>query len=455
MCKVSVVMPVRNGGRYFAAALASVCRQTLKDIEVLVVDADSEDGTLDLVRQMAASDHRIRLIRSRKRSMGHQYNLGIHAAKGEYIAFCESDDEYVPEFLNRLYDIARMHDFPDAVKSDFTMFVGDDDERLKLHYHVLDSKHCSLYGQVIQLKNLPDLIFRDVNMWNGIYRRGFLEHEQVILNETAGAAFQDTDFIEQVLLNAKRIIYTEGESYLYRRDNPDASTFKDTSIFWGQELAYMLAYFEEHPSIDEYYRFLIVERLFGGYCSSVIQSMLYHPTTAPVSHEQSSIILESLKAFCQQLSPAMHFRLRRNYQLWLFLEDQRAYWQNRQKRAAYEQHLVETFRSLMKCAPEVCIFGTGELGQSVYMNLRLNQYMGKIRFCDSSSEKINRKLFGIRTQSVEEAVRERDCFFLLPSPMYAQEMMESLLQQGVPMSRIVAYPSIAPHSAFEFCWMGK
>ena len=109
----------------------------------------------------------------------------------------------------------------------------------------------------------------------------------------------------------------------------------------------------------------------------------------------------------------------------------------------------------MKCPPEVCIFGTGELGQSVYMNLRLNQYMGKIRFCDSSSEKINRKLFGIRTQSVEEAVRERDCFFLLPSPMYAQEMMESLLQQGVPMSRIVAYPSIAPHSAFEFCWMGK
>lgn len=445
-------MPVRNGGKYFAAALASVCGQTLKDIEVLVVDADSEDGTLDLVRRMAASDHRIRLIRSEKRSMGHQYNLGIRVAHGHYIAFCESDDEYVPDFLNRVYAIAEENGFPDVVKSDFSMFAGDENERLRLCYHVLDSRHRSLYGRAINLEVFPDLIFRDVNMWNGIYRRSFLRDKRVKLNETPSAAFQDADFIAQVLLNAKAIIYTEGESYLYRRDNPDASSFKDTSIFWAQELVYMLAYFEGHPAIHEYYQSLVVERLFGGYCASVVQFLLHHPTDAEALAEESRMIQKPLQRFSQKISLAMRFRLQRNNLLVMLLNDQQAFLRDRQQQAEYEKMQLRLFREILQKSQSVCIFGTGELGQSAYANLRLNGYRGDVTFCDGAKDKIGKKIFSTGVQSVEVVSQNRKCIFLLPSPAHEYEMQMSLLRQGVAISRMLAYPFINPYSAFEFIW---
>ena len=85
--KVSVVMPVFNGMPYFPEAMDSILHQTLKEIEILVVDAGSTDGTREYVTQIAEMDARVRLLFSEKKSMGYQYNLGICNAKGKYIGF--------------------------------------------------------------------------------------------------------------------------------------------------------------------------------------------------------------------------------------------------------------------------------------------------------------------------------------------------------------------------------
>ena len=88
---ISVVIPVLNGEKYIRPCLESVLSQNIKDIEVIVVDGGSNDGTLQIIKNFIEKDLRIRLLQSSKKSYGAQMNLGISNVKGEYFAILEAD----------------------------------------------------------------------------------------------------------------------------------------------------------------------------------------------------------------------------------------------------------------------------------------------------------------------------------------------------------------------------
>ena len=92
MAEISIIIPVLNGAAYIRECLDSITEQTFSDIEIIPVDGGSTDGTVEIIEEYVTKDTRIKLLHSKKRSMGYQYNLGISAAKGRYIGFCESDD---------------------------------------------------------------------------------------------------------------------------------------------------------------------------------------------------------------------------------------------------------------------------------------------------------------------------------------------------------------------------
>ena len=87
--KVTVIMPSLNVANYMEECIKSVVDQTLKNIEILCIDAGSTDGTLEIIERYSSVDRRIELIHSDKRSYGYQVNLGIKLAKGEYIAILD------------------------------------------------------------------------------------------------------------------------------------------------------------------------------------------------------------------------------------------------------------------------------------------------------------------------------------------------------------------------------
>ncbi len=102
---VSVVIPAYNRAATIGAAIASVLRQTFTDFELVVVDDGSSDGTLDAAR--AVADPRLRVIAApRNLGAAGARNLGVAAARGSWIAFQDSDDEWLPEKLAR--QIARL-----------------------------------------------------------------------------------------------------------------------------------------------------------------------------------------------------------------------------------------------------------------------------------------------------------------------------------------------------------
>lgn len=104
---ITVVMPNYNGHRFVEQAIDSVLAQTYHNFELVVVDDCSKDDSLQLINQKAQNDSRIRIIALEKNSgVANARNVGIKAAKGEYIALLDNDDLWTEDKLERQVVIA-------------------------------------------------------------------------------------------------------------------------------------------------------------------------------------------------------------------------------------------------------------------------------------------------------------------------------------------------------------
>ena len=98
---VSVVLPTHNRARLLGRAIESVQRQTVDGWEIVCVDDGSTDDTVEVIR--AIEDPRVRLIRlPQNRGVSHARNVGIRAAGGDYVAFLDDDNEWLPTMLESL-----------------------------------------------------------------------------------------------------------------------------------------------------------------------------------------------------------------------------------------------------------------------------------------------------------------------------------------------------------------
>lgn len=100
--KVSVIIPTYNRAHLVGRAIQSVLNQTYQDFEIILVDDGSTDNTAEVIKKFQEKEKRIRYIKqARNKGAGAARNSGIKAARGEYIAFQDSDDEWFPEKLEK------------------------------------------------------------------------------------------------------------------------------------------------------------------------------------------------------------------------------------------------------------------------------------------------------------------------------------------------------------------
>lgn len=104
--KISVIVPVYNSINCLERCVRSICAQTYSEIEILLIDDGSTDGTDKLCERLADEDARIRTYHKKNGGASSARNKGLEAAGGEYLAFVDSDDYVAPEYLQRLFDAA-------------------------------------------------------------------------------------------------------------------------------------------------------------------------------------------------------------------------------------------------------------------------------------------------------------------------------------------------------------
>ena len=100
---ISVIIPVYKVEAYLTACVESVLAQTYQNFEIILVDDGSPDNCPQMCDEFAARDSRIRVIHKPNGGLSSARNAGIDGAKGEYLAFLDSDDLWTPLFLERLY----------------------------------------------------------------------------------------------------------------------------------------------------------------------------------------------------------------------------------------------------------------------------------------------------------------------------------------------------------------
>lgn len=257
---ISVIMPSLNVGDYMEQCLSSVLNQSLKEIEVICVDAGSTDQTLDIIKKHQKNDNRVKLLNSDKKSYGHQVNLGLNEAKGIYISIVETDDYIDEDMLKDLYESSQNNTI-DIVKASFYYLNDYDENNVEL---VRDTAKKGLTpNEIFTLKEQPLFIEGHPSIWSGIYLREFLEKNNITFLEVPKGGWVDNPFFYETALKADKIIYLDKPVYYYRVTNPNSSTndFGDNTLPMKRILD-IYSILEENKVQDKNIILLFYNRLF-------------------------------------------------------------------------------------------------------------------------------------------------------------------------------------------------
>ncbi len=233
--KMTILLPSLNVVSYIRECVESVLAQKLRDIEVICIDSGSTDGTLEALREFEAKDKRVRVLVAERKSYGLQMNMGLDAARGEYVGIVETDDWVPADMFSDLYKLAKADDL-DFVKADFYRFKVRPDGSLDKAYNRL-SNDASFYNRVLTPAEEPQCFKFIMNTWSGIYKTDFLRRWNIRHNETPGASFQDNGFWFMTFARAERAMFVDRPYYMNRRDNPNSSVYS-TSKVWAMRDEY-------------------------------------------------------------------------------------------------------------------------------------------------------------------------------------------------------------------------
>lgn len=126
--KISVLVPVYNAGLHLNRCIDSLLAQTFKNFEIWLINDGSTDNSGNICNQFAKQDARIHVIHTPNKGVSEARNTALKYAKGEYIRYCDADDWFAPDMLERMYDTA-IHQQADIVLCDFSMVYADKEIR--------------------------------------------------------------------------------------------------------------------------------------------------------------------------------------------------------------------------------------------------------------------------------------------------------------------------------------
>lgn len=311
-CKVSVILPIHNGGEYLHTTLTSLQNQTLQDIEILCVLDCPTDGSDKVVEQFARNDSRFRIIiNDTNLHIGESRNKGLSHARGKYIGFCDHDDFCLPEMYETLYltaekkgtDVVISHQCARYSDKDIWYPVPTND------FDVEQAKRALLSTQVMH-ENSPS--YGNIrSVWNHLYRRDFIENHSIRFVDTKQICAEDTMFDIEVYLHNPKIVVVD--KVLYYWNQHQSSTLHNYAYSSPNNAAeYVL----------HQYDILIKQNLLGEYKEEMAQCMvrkLYTAFWVEVHHSNMSNAIKQIRLIVKKDGMSELRRSIKNVRIWEIL----------------------------------------------------------------------------------------------------------------------------------------
>lgn len=218
MSKVSIIIPVFNTQYYIEKCLTSVVNQTLKDIEIIVIDDGSSDDSIKIAKEFQESDDRIKIITQEHKKQGAARNNGIDNAQGEYIGFVDSDDWVDLDYFEKLYNSAAKFNCDIALATNVRTGNGKTKKRLNI-------KSEKAYFSTKEKFDICDQLNNECPT-NKIYKKSLLEKYNIKWPEDV--------FCEDKIFTVKCVFYANGiatamnTNYYYYR-NPFSTVNNKTN----------------------------------------------------------------------------------------------------------------------------------------------------------------------------------------------------------------------------------
>lgn len=215
MAKVSVVVPVFNAEEYLDETLASLCRQTLDDLEFICVDDGSTDRSRDILGAMADRDPRFRLIEKANGGVGSARNLGIESTTGEYLSFIDSDDIVSDDYLEELYS-STSPEKPDIVVTGNVLEYWPDGRR--------NARNVGVTGDALLITpgEKAPLITSTGLTQNKLYRSAFIHG--IGLRHYSGKSVSEDNYFNICAIALARSIKTIRKGSYFYRQRPQSLT---------------------------------------------------------------------------------------------------------------------------------------------------------------------------------------------------------------------------------------
>ena len=219
MVKVSIIVPVYNVEKYLSKCLDSLINQTLKDIEIICVNDGSGDNSLDILKNFAQKDSRIKIIDKQNEGVAIARNIALEQSTGEYIGFVDSDDYIDLDYFEKLYNTATKNSSDIAVtsilkhKKYFDKYnVGYSEEQVAENIQEKiklcgDKKHFFFYA------------------WNKIYKTDLIKNNKIKFSE--GQIYEDVMFAMNALYFSNKVVSVPNTKYHYVERNNSLVKYKD------------------------------------------------------------------------------------------------------------------------------------------------------------------------------------------------------------------------------------
>lgn len=441
---ITVIVPVYNVSEYLERCLESLRKQQMKNVEFLCIDDGSTDSSGDIIDRFVSLDSRFRAIHKENSGYGSTMNLGLHEALGTYIAILEGDDFAAPDMLDKLYGTAIEKD-AEIVKANYYRYQGNDETKILVN--VSDGFPVE---KVITPDDYPEIMTINHCVWNALYKKAFLEENEIRFLETPGASYQDVGFLCKCWYQVKKLVFVETPVVYYNVVNPLSSVKSERKVFCvSDEYNEVISYLDKHESCRERARKTLAETMFTDYENT------FYRIDFPFQYgfiyrfrDDIKTIIE--KGYMAEEDKSM-LSLNHRDQISELISDTESFYDRhssykqyvennapiRDKEMAYELFypnfcaLNTVFWELISKSGAIFIYGVGEVAAELIHILEEKGYKSLVKGVLVSSVKENNKVFlGIPVLGVEEAEDNKETLVVVAVEKNEQKNAVELLKNS-------------------------